>query len=172
MMMCRLREAAARVRRADVPAARRIVDNIALAVSHDNWPKRHSKSQKPAHADQLEARGTAHTELESKSHLRVVGVSREWRDVLKRRRRSRERYYVLLIGESALGRKSSRDSFIALAAERGSVCRLDCAALPEQLLESELFGTSRGFYRRASDQTRVRSSWPPGGVCSSTKSAR
>jgi transcriptional regulator with GAF, ATPase, and Fis domain len=90
-------------------------------------------------------------ELESKTHTRVVGESSEWRDVLKRATQvAATDTTVLLTGDSGTG-KEVVARFIHRASPRskGPFVALNCAALPEQLLESELFGHERGAFTGA-----------------------
>ena len=71
--------------RDDVPAARRIADHVALAVSHEQLAEAARKvAEAHARAELLEARVRSLTEeLRSKAdHARVVGRSAEWKDIL------------------------------------------------------------------------------------------
>jgi two-component system response regulator FlrC len=82
---------------------------------------------------------------------RIVGESHEWKDVLRRATQvSSTDTTVLLNGESGTG-KEVIARFIHRASPRalGPFVALNCAALPEQLLESELFGYERGAFTGA-----------------------
>ena len=89
--------------------------------------------------------------LAAGTHLRVVGESVEWRGVLRKATQvASTDTTVLVTGESGTG-KEVVARFIHAASARKSrpFVALNCAALPEQLLESELFGYERGAFTGA-----------------------
>jgi transcriptional regulator with PAS, ATPase and Fis domain len=83
--------------------------------------------------------------------LRVVGHSPEWRQVLRTATQvARTDTTVLLEGESGTG-KEVLARFIQRGSPRrdGPFVAINCAALPEHLFESELFGYERGAFTGA-----------------------
>jgi len=82
---------------------------------------------------------------------RVVGQSPEWRQVL--RKASQVAWTdttVFLQGESGTGKEVvARHIHRTSPRKNGPFVAINCAALPEQLLESELFGYERGAFTGA-----------------------
>jgi len=139
--------------RADVAVARRVADHVALAVSHEQLADAARQvAEAHARAERLEARvQSLARELDSKSDVRVVGRSPEWLGVLKKAAQVAEtETTVLVTGESGTGKEVvARFVHRASARKAGPFVALNCAALPEQLLESELFGYERGAFTGA-----------------------
>jgi transcriptional regulator with GAF, ATPase, and Fis domain len=139
---------------ADILVARRIADRLAVTLARERIVLASKRADEAtARAAKLEARVRALTEeLDVRTgYRRVVGESKQWRQVLTHAAQvAATDTTVLLLGESGTGKEvvarflhrgSSRDS--------GPFIALNCAALPEQLLEAELFGYERGAYTGA-----------------------
>jgi len=97
---------------------------------------------------------------------RVIGRSKEWKDVLTQATRvAQTETTVLLTGESGTG-KEVVARFIHHASRRstGPFIAINCAALPEHLLESELFGHERGAFTGAVTTKPGRIEQAAGGV--------
>jgi transcriptional regulator with GAF, ATPase, and Fis domain len=139
---------------ADVPVARRIADRVALSFARERGATLLKRvDEATARASKLEARVRALTEeLDARTGYRhLVGESPEWRQVLTQATQvASTETTVLLLGESGTG-KEVVARFLHRASPRatGPFVALNCAALPEQLLEAELFGYERGAYTGA-----------------------
>jgi transcriptional regulator with GAF, ATPase, and Fis domain len=81
----------------------------------------------------------------------MVSDSDEWHDVLTQAARvAPTATTVLLLGESGTGKEVvARFVHRASSRDRGPFVAINCAALPEQLLEAELFGYERGAFTGA-----------------------
>jgi transcriptional regulator with GAF, ATPase, and Fis domain len=82
---------------------------------------------------------------------RTIGQSAAWRDVLKKATQvAATETTTCLQGESGTG-KEVVARFIHRSSPRrgGRFVAINCAALPEQLIESELFGFERGAFTSA-----------------------
>jgi transcriptional regulator with GAF, ATPase, and Fis domain len=138
----------------DVPVARRAADCVALVMSHQQLAEAARQvADARARAERLEVRAKSlAAELDLRSGLgRTIGHSPEWTNVLKKATQVAETETTALVqGESGTG-KEVVARFIHRASPRkgGPFVAINCAALPEQLLESELFGYERGAFTGA-----------------------
>jgi transcriptional regulator with GAF, ATPase, and Fis domain len=154
---------------ADIDFARRVADLLALALSHQRLAEAARRDAAAREtAAQLEAQvATLTRELEARAgQRRLVGHSQQWRDVLAQAARvAQTETTVLLTGESGTG-KEVVARFIHQGSRRknGPFVAINCAALPDQLLESELFGHERGAFTGAVSSKPGRIEQANGGV--------
>jgi DNA-binding NtrC family response regulator len=137
--------------RSHAPLARRIAYHLGLRASSRALAKIAPEiNDERAHRLHASAQRGADG-LKTATPLRVVGESAEWRGVLRKATQvAPTDTTVLMTGESGTG-KEVVARFIHAASPRktGPFVALNCAALPEQLLESELFGYERGAFTSA-----------------------
>ena len=116
---------------------RRGTDHAAAAYGHVERPAREPRLN--ASADDVSLTG------------RAVGLSQAWRAVLKRAIQvAATETTTCLQGESGVGKEVvARVIHRASPRRCGPFVAINCAALPEQLLESELFGFERGAFTGA-----------------------
>lgn len=146
----------------DIPVARRVADLVSLALSHKRL------SEEEHRAALLEARVESLTkELETTLGLRrIVGASKKWREILGHVARvAPTETTVLLTGESGTGKEVlARMIHRESPRANGPFVAVNCAALPENLLESELFGHERGAFTGATTAHSGRIEQATGGV--------
>ncbi|MEQ1573446.1 MAG: sigma 54-interacting transcriptional regulator [Vicinamibacterales bacterium] len=153
----------------DIDFARHVADHLALALSHHRLAEAARRGAEAREtAARLEAQvATLTRELEAHAgHRRVIGNSRRWQDVLAQAARvAQTETTVLLTGESGTG-KEVIARFIHHGSRRrqGPFIAINCAALPDQLLESELFGHERGAFTGAVNAKPGRIEQANGGV--------
>ncbi len=153
----------------DIHFARRVADHLALALSHQRLAvaaRRDAEAR--ATAARLEAQvATLTRELEARTgQRRVIGSTKRWKDVLAQSARvAQTETTVLLTGESGTG-KEVVARFIHHGSKRsnGPFIAINCAALPDHLLESELFGHERGAFTGAVQAKPGRIEQANGGV--------
>jgi transcriptional regulator with PAS, ATPase and Fis domain len=129
-----------------------VADHVALAVSHQQLAEASRQiAEERARAQRLEAHVASLTQELDVRRGQVLGESPEWQRALRLAAQvAATDTTVLLNGESGTG-KEVVARFIHRASPRkaGPFVALNCAALPEQLLESELFGYERGAFTGA-----------------------
>jgi two-component system response regulator AtoC len=138
----------------DIPVARRISDRMVVSFARE---RRRALAKSATEANErvsrLETRVRALTEeLDARTgYRRVVGESACWREVLMQATQvAATETTALLLGESGTGKEVvARFLHRASVRKDGPFVALNCAALPDQLLEAELFGYERGAFTGA-----------------------
>ena len=149
---------------------------MALAVAHQRLAEEEKRSAEARErASLLEVRVQRLTEeLDAPGRHRTLGHSFAWREVLHQAAKvAATEATVLLTGESGTGKEVvARYVHRASPRAEGPFVAINCAALPEQLLESELFGHERGAFTGALPARSGKLEQAADGCCSSTRSAR
>ena len=99
-------------------------------------------------------------------HYGIVGNSRAVKELLARAERvAASKSTVLLTGETGTGKELVARAIHAKSAQRDMpLIKVNCAAIPETLLESELFGHTRGAFTGAVASKKGRFALADGGT--------
>jgi DNA-binding NtrC family response regulator len=99
-------------------------------------------------------------------HYGIIGKSRAIRDVMNRAELVAEsKSTVLITGETGTGKELVARAIHARSAQRSMpMIKVNCAAIPETLLESELFGHVRGAFTGATFTKKGRFALADGGT--------
>src|SRR5262249_28275482 len=138
----------------DAHLARRVADHVSLALAYQRMAEEQRlTAEARAHAATLATRVQSLTrEIDAMTgYGRVLGGAPSWRQVVKLATQvAPADTTVLLLGESGTGKEViARCIHRASSRSAGPFVALNCAALPENLLESELFGHERGAFTGA-----------------------
>jgi two-component system response regulator AtoC len=99
-------------------------------------------------------------------HYGIVGRSRAIQDVLRKLELvARARSTVLITGETGTGKELAARAIHARSEQRDMpLIKVSCAAIPESLIESELFGYVKGAFTGATGNRRGRFALADGGT--------
>ncbi len=99
-------------------------------------------------------------------HYGIIGRGRAMQEVIRTLERvAQARSTVLITGETGTGKELAARAIHARSPERDMpLIKVNCAAIPEALLESELFGHVRGAFTGATSNHRGRFTLADGGT--------
>jgi transcriptional regulator with GAF, ATPase, and Fis domain len=153
----------------DAEIARAVAAGVVLALQHQRLAEEQRRLEAvEGRARRLEARLTSLRESldERYGFDRIIGRSPALREALSSAAKvARTETTVLITGESGTGKEVvARAIHQASARADGPFLAINCAALPEALLESELFGHERGAFTGADRQKPGRFELAAGGT--------
>ncbi|WP_319591240.1 sigma 54-interacting transcriptional regulator [uncultured Draconibacterium sp.] len=120
--------------------------------------------------EELETLKQKNLELESRisgqKHMNMIGNSGKMRDVFSLVQMvGKTNSTVLIRGESGVGKELVADAIHEASTRNGKTfIKVNCSALPESLIESELFGHEKGAFTGADSQRKGRFELANGGT--------
>jgi len=136
----------------DTEVAIRLADRVGLMLSHERLAQEaRVAAEARERAERLEATVETLARQLDRGRSRIIGVSPSWKkSLLAVKRVTASETTVLITGESGTG-KEVISGLIHQGSPRSGhpFVAINCAALPEQLLESELFGHEKGAFTGA-----------------------
>ncbi|HOT46063.1 MAG TPA: sigma 54-interacting transcriptional regulator [Spirochaetota bacterium] len=108
-----------------------------------------------------------HEELDySSSFQNIIGQSRKMKDIFSLiEKAAKSNIPVIIRGESGTGKELVADALYALGPRRDKpFIKLNCSAIPSELLESELFGHEKGAFTGADRQRKGKFELAGGGT--------
>ncbi len=141
----------------DVEIATLIATRIVLGIQHQQLAeeqRRHASAERRAQTLERTLQSARSQLHERYAFDQIIGRSPALRDVLARAAQvARTETTVLVTGESGTGKELvARAIHLASPRADGPFVAVNCAALPDTLLESELFGHERGAFTGADRQ--------------------
>lgn len=87
----------------------------------------------------------------------IIASSKQMRDILmiSRKLAAMQISNIIILGESGTGKSLLAKYIHKIGNKKGPLVTINCAALPESLLEAELFGYERGAFTGARDQGKI-----------------
>ena len=140
-------------------------EDLVAAIEQGLAHTERQRAEALGHTERLDARVRSAT-AGPDGGRQAIGQSAEWKDVLRKATQvAATEATVLLQGESGTG-KEVIARFIHRASPRksGPFVAINCAALPDHLLESELFGYERGAFTGAQQPKPGQIEMASGGV--------
>jgi transcriptional regulator with GAF, ATPase, and Fis domain len=138
----------------DLPTARHIAECVGLAIAHEQLATAEREgAETRVRAARLDVKVQQVSDGPSRKSERyqTIGQSAGWKKVLKQATQvALTEATVFLQGETGTGKEVIARFIHRTSARRaGPFIAINCAALPEHLLESELFGYERGAFTGA-----------------------